>query len=508
MHRFRPLILVPAFLFLLLDPRFLRAGGLPPPSSSDMRNTEEWQVPVAPAGPFSRLYRPQNAPVGQDRTFGANAWLQMNANPAHNASLSIPKDAPDWFKRGVFWRFAEARAWPLTRHRPFGTDVYGEAEAGAVQTQFYGNALGVSVVKGVVYAESDDMFAYAINARTGQLIWQTSPVGNHLMGNPLVAGPFVYLAAGGVGFNFANVVAFARTGRAIRGMNVSYNGIYALDRRTGRLLWHFGTVGEAMPTPAIHGDVLFFATGSGTVHALDRRTGRPLWTRHLGGNDNMSSPAYSHGRLYLAMASPPRLYCLEAKTGTVRWSGTIPGAANTGMGDVSPAVGEGVVVMDTVTGPRRIDGKATLKPVIRAFDAMTGRPLWTVATDRGPRPPAFKGGVPLIHQGVVYVGSPVNGRYVALDLETGRRLWTWNRISASRSAPTYHDDQLYIAGGDTLYRLDPKTGRETGHLRIGGRMGIISPTLVGGTAYLANTWDWIIAVPLSELNRTKDRPLR
>ena len=55
---------------------------------------------------------------------------------------------------------------------------------------------------------------------------------------------------------------------------------------------------------------------------------------------------------------------------------------------------------------------------------------------------------------------------------------------------------IIISGEDVLYVLDPANGRETGSVKIGGRMGIISPTIVGGTAYLANTWDWIVAVPV------------
>ena len=498
-----PRILLSLPLFsLLLTSGVADADPVAPPSPLPETS---WNVPVAPGGPFSRVFLPQNAPVGADRVFGDSQWLQMNRNSRHNAAVKIPAGAPAWFREGVFWRYAEARAWPLERRHPFGTRTLGETEAGAVQTQFYGNALGVSVVGGVVYAESDDMFAYALNARTGQLIWRTSPVGNNLMGNPLVTRNTVYLAAGGVGFNFANVVAYAKKGSAIRGMDVSYNGIYALDRRTGRLLWHAGSVGEAMPTPVIHGRFLYFATGSGTVHALDRHTGQSVWKVRLGGNDNMSSPAYDKGRLYLAMASPPRLYCLDARTGRTLWHGTIPGAANTGMGDVSPAVGAGVVVMDTVTRPKRIHGQPTLEAVVRGFDARTGKTLWTVSTGRGPKPPAFKGGVPLIHGDVVYVGSPVTGRYVALDLRTGHQRWSWHKVTATRSAPTFYEGSLYIAGGDSLYRLDPATGRETASFRIGGRMGIVSPTIVGGTAYLANSYDWIVAVPLSALSTAKKK---
>ncbi len=456
-------------------------------------------LPVAPHGPFARVYLPQNQPTGSDLSFGPKNWEQMNRDATHNAAFQVGKTGPSWFSDGVGWRFAEARAWPLRMKKPFGTRTYGETEAGAVQTQFYGNALGVSVVDGVVYAESDDMFAYALNARTGQLIWRISPVGNHLMGNPVVKGRFVYLSAGGVGFNFANLVRFRKTGRAVRGMDVSYNGIYALDRRTGQVIWHDGSVGEAMPTPAIHGQTLFFATGSGGVHALDRRTGKNLWTTRLKGNDNMSSPAYAGGRIFLAMAVPPRLYSLDARTGKVMWSRTIEGASNTGMGDVSPAVSRGIVVMDTVTSPRKVHGKRTLQPVIEAFDAVSGKPLWMKKMRRGPQPPAFKGGVPMIYGPVVYVGSPVNGDYEARNLSTGRLLWRWNRISSARSAPTYAHQRLYISGGDTLYVLDPKTGREISRKVVGGRMGIVSPVVLGGTIYLANSWDWIVAIPISDI---------
>jgi hypothetical protein len=51
-----------------------------------------------------------------------------------------------------------------------------------------------------------------------------------------------------------------------------------------------------------------------------------------------------------------------------------------------------------------------------------------------------------------------------------------------------------------VYVLDPETGKELSKRKVGGRMGIISPTIVGGTVYLANSWDWIVAMPLSLWN--------
>jgi hypothetical protein len=48
--------------------------------------------------------------------------------------------------------------------------------------------------------------------------------------------------------------------------------------------------------------------------------------------------------------------------------------------------------------------------------------------------------------------------------------------------------------------IDPKDGKLIGQKHIGGRFGIVNPVIVGGTIYLGNSWDWVIAVPVSEVN--------
>lgn len=460
--------------------------------------------PFDPDSPFARLYLPQNAPKGKDKV-GPAEWTHAYGSPTHNAGFPVSAHAPAWVRRGVQWNFPEARAWPLTDPTPFGAQVDGVKEALPVQTQFYGNALGVSMVRGVVYAESDDMFAYAINARTGKLIWRTSPVGNNLMGNPLVIGNRVFLSAGSVSFNFANVVEFKTDpDKAGRGKDISYNGIYCLNSKTGKLEWYFPTAGDAMPTPAYAYHSLYISTGDGNVYRINASDGKQIWKTHVGGIANMSSPAVWHGRVYVGMSVVPGLYALNARTGSVDWKGEIPGAVNTGMGDVSPAVAHGIVVMDAVANPKIVDGKPTMVTLVRGFNAKTGTALWTDNMGRGAKIPAFKGGVPMIHGNVVYVGSPVTSDYDAINLDTGKVLWTWHvphpgPAGAARGAPTYYQHMLYISTGPDLYVLNPKNGKEVGHYHVGGRFGIVNPTIVGGTIYLGNSWDWINAVPVKDV---------
>ncbi len=465
-----------------------------------------------PLSPFATLYLPRNAPSPVDRV-GPKRWTHAYGGPNHNAAFAVSPHAPAWIRHGVSWNFPEARAWPLSKERPFGAQIYGIKEALPVQTQSYGNALGVSVVGGVVYAESDDSFAYAINARTGHLIWRASPVGNTLMGNPLVNDNRVYLSAGSVAFNFANVTLYARDPHAAgRGKDISYNGIYCLSAHDGKILWYFPTAGDAMPTPALAYGALYISTGDGNIYAIDERTGVKRWVTHVGGIANMSSPTVWRHRVFVAMSVLPNIYALDTRTGRILWRGSIPGAANTGMGDVSPAVARGIVVMDAVAHPRTVDGHPTLDTIVRAYDARSGRVLWTHDMGRGPKVPAFKGGVPMIHQGMVYVGSPITSAYQAINLRSGQVAWTWHvphagPAGAGRGAPTYYRGVLYISTGPDVYALDPRSGRSIGRHHVGGRFGIVSPTIVGGTIYLGNSWDWIDALPVKAVNPRFHLPL-
>ena len=466
------------------------------------------QVPLpGPAdGPFSTVSHPENLPEASERQGFPADWLQIYSSPARNAVVDRSKAKSAWVTAGVSWRYAEARAWPLDKPA-FDADTLGAKSAQTTSAQWLGNAVGVSAAQGMIFAASSDQFIYALNAKTGKLIWRASPIGTTWMGQPLISGNMVFANAGTVGFNYSNLQKFAKTGNAVRGAGIAYNGIYAFDRDTGKLRWRHASVGDAMPTPAISGDRLVMSDGSGAVTALDVHTGREIWSSKLGGMGNMSSPAIADGKVFVGMSSPAFLFSLDEKTGRTLWKATLPKAANTGMGDVSPAAAEGVVVTDAVSDARNVNGKATTNFTIGAFDANTGKPLWTYKLGRGAKPPSYKGGVPMIHKGTVYVGSPVDNTYQAFDLHTGKQKWRWSipnpsQAGSGRGPAAYLDGKLYIATGPSLYVLDAATGKLLGRKDIGGRFSIAGPTIVGGTLYVANTWDWVLAMPLAKIIAT------
>ena len=470
------------------------------------------EVPLDEDGPFARVYNEENLPDEKDGKFFPKEFLMSYMNHYHNAVTEVAEDAPQWIKDGVSWKYAEARSWPLEKEKPFAQEVAGPSRSLATQTQFYGNALNVSVVDGIVFAESDDMFAYALNAKTGKLIWRTSPISNNYMGTPLIVGDKVFITAGSVAFTFHQTIVYSKDPyESARGAGVSYNGLISLDKKTGKFNWIFATKGEVMTTPAYNDGTVYISTGTGTVYAVDAETGEKKWQNDLGGMANMSNPVFYEGNIYLSMAVKSYLYSLDAKTGKVNWKGEIPGATNTGMGDVTPTVADSVVVMNTVIEPKTVfdeekgDSISTMNTRVRAFDAITGDILWTKDMGRGPKPQSFKGGVALIMDKTIYLGNPVTNKFFALDLKTGETKWEWKiphitPAGAGRGPGSMYKGVLYIAAGSWAYALNPKDGSLIGSKKVGGYFPILSPTIVGGTMYLGNNYDWVIALPISEVN--------
>jgi outer membrane protein assembly factor BamB len=85
---------------------------------------------------------------------------------------------------------------------------------------------------------------------------------------------------------------------------VSRYTLLALDKATGKEQWRFPEYLSAAITgynssPIVAGNKIFFGWGEGRVYALNAKTGSILWEDSLQG-DIISSPAISNGMLYMA----------------------------------------------------------------------------------------------------------------------------------------------------------------------------------------------------------------
>jgi outer membrane protein assembly factor BamB len=137
---------------------------------------------------------------------------------------------------------------------------------------------------GVVYAVGKDKSVYAINLTTGALIWKFALQGG---GNPTGS-------SGDVG------------GAALLGSRLyvpSDKGMYALNAITGTLVWHVLTTSTFYASPAVTGPagrmVLADADNEGRVWVLNLATGATLWEQKPTWAFWVS-PTVSHGAIYVA----------------------------------------------------------------------------------------------------------------------------------------------------------------------------------------------------------------
>ena len=93
---------------------------------------------------------------------------------------------------------------------------------------------------GVVYAGSDDMHLYALDAATGEMLWSFE-TGDVIRSTPTVTGGAVYFGS-------------------------NDNHVYALDAQTGEMLWSHDTGNWVQHSPVVSGGAVYIgAAGMGGI---------------------------------------------------------------------------------------------------------------------------------------------------------------------------------------------------------------------------------------------------
>jgi outer membrane protein assembly factor BamB len=287
--------------------------------------------------------------------------------------------------------------------------------------------------------------------------------------------------------------------------------IYALDKRTGKILWervaHEGAPIEkrhikstyANSTPVTDGRVVVAWFGSQGVFAYDVN-GRLLWKADMG---RINLGAYDIPTYEWGPASSPIIWnnlvilqcdtqddsfllALDANTGKQVWKTER---------DELPSWGTPTVAM-TSTGPELVTNASNY---IRGYDPRTGKELWrlgrsskitaptplfaddkfVIASGRAPERPIF----------VVKAGS--RGDLTLSDGKTASEAVVWSRTGRGSYMPTplVYDGILYVlANNGLLDAYDLKTGEEIYRQRLPlvGSGFSASPVAADGRLYLSN----------------------
>ena len=359
-----------------------------------------------------------------------------------------------------------------------------------------GIPIGVSVANGIVYVPSDNDYLYALNAKTGKPVWQFNAL-NQLMGTPVIDNGIVYIGAGNSVFAYSHAIKFAiHSSHVIRGVDVS--AYYALNARTGKLIWEYHTKGENMPTPAYYNNELIFGNGDGHIYGLNASTGKLLWKTYVRSFISMSSAARYKNIIIMGGTHPNYLYAVNANTGKIIWKLKPAHVFSSSMGDGSPAVSKSGIVVAQI----ELQGltSRTSRSEELGVNVHNGRIIWSTILGSGKIPPRNKDAVPMIHKGIIYTGSPVTKKGYAINLKTGHILWS-KKLIRMKAAPVILGYKVYFpTGNGTIFVLNKNNGNIISKYNAhNGGYGPQDAVIIGKTMIIGTNFGWINAIPLSAL---------
>jgi len=183
-------------------------------------------------------------------------------------------------------------------------------------------------------------------------------------------------------------------------------------------LWTANPGGAIDGTPVVVGQTVIAGTDSGTVAAFDLRTGKQAWSVS-GLGQVTSTPAVANG-IVVVGSTKGHVYGLRVADGGRLWDWRAPGDEPAIWS--SPAISGGRVLIG-VASPY---GDSPLQPGrVAALDLSTGRQLWSLCVLKDCEPGAgvwSSVAVDPAGHGFVGVGNPVDG-VIAFDTATGSELW-------------------------------------------------------------------------------------
>jgi outer membrane protein assembly factor BamB len=356
---------------------------------------------------------------------------------------------------------------------------------------------GLAVIGDVLYIPTFGNKLIAIDVRKKQILW-TSHADNVLMSTPVVADGLVFVGSG------TNQWLTKKPSLWGSGTNPwgrpQGDYVYAFDATNGALRWKFHTVGEDMASPVYYRGAIIFANGDFHAYALDAKTGKLLWQRKIGGIATMSSAILAENRVVVSICRFVFPYtcetdAIEPLTGNVVWR------APYGHADASPAYGDGMVYVSGLE-PDKPHWPYIQKefPIVVAIDAATGNVRWKYRSKVAGLPSAVGSSERAIagtySAGTYYQALPGLNKLVAFDAKSGRTRWQLNTTAPVKMSPVVAGSRLYFGGiAGVLYSVNASNGNLHRVWTFNQSFATSPPVIVGGTIFIATTTT-VNAIPL------------
>ena len=197
--------------------------------------------------------------------------------------------------------------------------------------------------------------------------------------------------------------------------------VVAVDRKRGKTLWEVDLDISLSGGVGVYNDVLLLGSSEGLVLKLDANTGEQLWTTMLTGE--ILSPPQANGKVVVAQTYNGKLQGLDFATGQLLWTYNSKVPVLTIRGTSVPIMENNRVYAGFASGR------------VLAFDAQTGSIVWDgrVAIPQGrseiERIVDVDGTMELAGNELYAVSY--QGSVVAIDIESGRKIWQQKASSFS-----------------------------------------------------------------------------
>ena len=276
-----------------------------------------------------------------------------------------------------------------------------------------------TIVSGVAYELTETGEVFALDIANRSILWISSLNSANFYSDPNERSPLVL--DGTVYFGNAS------------------GSLIALAATNGTERWRLKLGDWPLTNAAASDGVIVIGSQDGVIYAIDATTGQPRWRTETEGHI-ADGVAVADGGVYLLTTSGS-LEALDLQNGSVRWSEQMrfdKADPSTGVQAPAPAVVDGVVFVG-------------LSGYIDAFDAGTGKSIWSAQLNDGPM------SSPSVAAGVVYSVSGSGGLY-AIDENSGAQEWHFSTVSQGEQgnrlavppAPAVADGRVYFIASDRV----------------------------------------------------------
>ncbi|PRY90200.1 PQQ-binding-like beta-propeller repeat protein [Donghicola tyrosinivorans] len=273
----------------------------------------------------------------------------------------------------------------------------------------------------------------------------------------------------------------------------SFGAITALDTATGAVLWQQELESGASGTPTVYGDLLYFVSGANRAWAIDKSNGRVRW--QLDGVGSGASvvggpaPAVTD-QLVIFPFSNGDVMAAFRQGGVRRWDASVAGTRN----------GLALSQISAITGDPVVDGNkvyiSNQSGSLVALELDTGNRVWSA-------PEGALGPVAVTSDSVYLISD--RNELMRLDATDGTRIWGTElpNYQAKRPrrrdavfahyGPLLVDGQIVITSSDGYLRsYNAESGALTSEVAINGGAAT-PPVVVNGTVYVVSRKGQLLA---------------